>query len=65
MFDSDAEKASQSQSDIYQYFRPNVIAAVRGYNYVLLACGAKGSGKTHTMVGGHNWDESASNSLHA
>jgi hypothetical protein len=31
------------------------MASLKGYNYVLLALGSKGSGKTHHLVGGTKW----------
>ena len=36
------------------------MAAVEGYNHIVMAYGEKSSGKTHTLVGPH-WEESIRN----
>ena len=44
-----------SQAEIYEYYRSNIIASLKGYNYVLVTLGTKNSGKTYSLVGGASW----------
>ena len=51
------------QADVFEYFKPNISAAVKGYNYVLIACGTKGTGKSFSLIGPPKWERKQTSDL--